>query len=189
MHYVGTKLLQACALRVYTTSINESLSLLAQWNLRACAPWYPSSSAYESGTISRPWLSWKRRNIKGVLRCRLKAWLENCASWPNTETTKWKQNKKRINYWGGSTGLNLGPLENKKWRICIEMQRNFESAAQKVGYSGEKRPRENCTELRCNVGFATEAARTDALKRSLENKVSHLLLRCQHRPEPGAPGK
>jgi hypothetical protein len=64
----------------------------------ACAPWYPSSSAYESGTISRPRLTWKRRNISGILRCRLKAWLESCASWPNTKTLKWKQNKKRINY-------------------------------------------------------------------------------------------
>ena len=35
MRYVGTELLQACALRVYTTSINESLSLLARWNLHA----------------------------------------------------------------------------------------------------------------------------------------------------------
>jgi hypothetical protein len=35
MHYLRNKLLQACALRVYTTSINESLSLRAQWNLHA----------------------------------------------------------------------------------------------------------------------------------------------------------
>jgi len=94
MHYVGTKLLQAWALSVHN---------IDQWKPKpsgtmkltcACAPWYPSRPANKSGTIICPWLFWKRRKISGVSRCRLKAWLESCASWPNTETIKWKQEKK-----------------------------------------------------------------------------------------------